>query len=121
MEIVRKRKSNRLCHAAIHDGIVYLTGQVGRPEVGVEEQTRDVLAAIEELLAESGSDKSRILHAQVWLADITDFPALNAAWDSWVDRDDPPTRSTCQAIMTSPDYRVEITVTAALVPPQHAL
>lgn len=103
-----------MSEASIHNGIVYLAGQV--PEdtsADIEGQTRQVLAAIDDLLAQAGSDKTRILRAQIYLADIQDFAGMNRAWDAWVVPGNAPSRATVQARLAKPDWKVEIVVTAA--------
>jgi enamine deaminase RidA (YjgF/YER057c/UK114 family) len=87
---------------------------VGAPGQPVAVQTEAVLAAIEELLAQAGSDKSKILSATIWLADMGDFAEMNSVWDTWVDRANPPARATGEARLAAPDYQVEIIVVAAL-------
>ncbi|EPX86059.1 Putative translation initiation inhibitor, yjgF family [Rubellimicrobium thermophilum DSM 16684] len=112
--ITRIEPGPRMSQAVLHGGIVYLAGQVGAPGAPVEEQTRAVLAEIDRLLALAGTSKARLLTAQIWLADIADFAAMNAVWDQWVDPANPPARWTGEARLAAPDYRVEIIVTAAL-------
>jgi len=105
----------RMSEASIHNGIVYLAGQV--PEdtsLDIEGQTREVLAAIDALLAQAGSDKTRILRAQIFLADITDFAGMNRAWDAWVVSGNAPARATVEARLAKPEWKVEIVVTAAV-------
>ena len=113
-DIERLNVEARFSDAAIHAGVVYLAGQVpedtGQDIVG---QTRQVLATIDRLLAEAGSDKTRILRAQVFLADIADFDGMNAAWDAWVPAGHAPPRATVEARLARPAWRVEIVVTAA--------
>ena len=111
--ITRFHVGPRLSETAVHNGTVYLAGQVGKPGEPVAEQTREVLAQIDRLLAECGSDKTRILSAQVWLADMADFAEMNAVWDAWVDPANPPARATSEARLATPDYLVEIIVVAA--------
>jgi len=114
MTIQRLQKSSRMSQAVIHGGIVYLAGQVGTEGAGIEEQTQQALDSIDKLLAASGSDKSHMLQATVWLADMADFPTFNALWEAWIDRENPPARSTGQVPMVSPGYKVEVTVVAAV-------
>ena len=105
----------RMSEMAVHNGVCYLAGQVassGTP--GIEGQTREVLAAIDALLARAGSDKSRILRAQIFLADLADFAAMNAVWEAWVVPGQTPPRATVQAALARPEWKVEIVVTAAL-------
>lgn len=104
----------RMSEAVIHNGVVYLAGQVAEdPSADVAAQTSQVLAAIDRLLAETGSDRTRILQAQVFLADIGDFAAMNAVWDAWVPAGHTPARATVEARLAAPQYRVEIKVIAA--------
>ena len=112
--IERLHMAARFSDAAIHAGTVYLAGQV--PDDATQDivgQTRQVLATIDRLLAEAGSDKARILRAQVYLADIADFDGMNAAWDAWVPAGHAPPRATVEARLARPEWRVEIVVTAA--------
>jgi len=102
-----------MSQAVVHGGIAYLAGQVGAPGGSVIEQTRAVLGQVDRLLAEVGSDKSRILTATIWLADIADFAAMNSVWDAWVDPANPPARATGECKLAAPEYKVEIIVVAA--------
>lgn len=111
--ITRLQPDNRMSQAVIHGSTVYLAGQVGEPGDDVTAQTRTALAEIDALLAEAGSDKSNILSATIWLADIADFGAMNAVWDAWVDPANPPARATSEAKLATPDYLVEVIVVAA--------
>ena len=104
-----------MSEACIHAGVAYLAGQV--PETagaGIEQQTAEVLKEIDALLAKAGSDKTRILRAQVYLADITDFDGMNRAWDAWVAPGAAPARATVEARLADPGWKVEIVVTAAV-------
>jgi len=103
----------RMSEAVIHGDTIYLAGQVGEPGEDVVAQTKTCLFEIERLLDLAGSDKSKILMATIWLADIADFAAMNSVWDAWVDPANPPARATSEAKLASPDYLVEIVVTAA--------
>jgi enamine deaminase RidA (YjgF/YER057c/UK114 family) len=113
MTIRRIEPGARMSQAVVHGGIAYLAGQVGAPGASVTEQTRAVLGQIDRLLAEAGSDKSRILAATIWLADIGDFTEMNVVWDAWVDPANPPTRATGESKLAAPEYKVEIIITAA--------
>ena len=113
-DIKRIECGNRMSMAVVHNGIAYLAGQVGKPGDSVTEQTREVLAQVDRLLAEAGTDKTRILTAQIWLADMADFAEMNAVWDAWVPQGHCPARATGEAKLATPDYKVEIIVTAAL-------
>lgn len=116
MSIKRNGVGPRMSQAVIHGGIVYLAGQVaaGKPGGTVAEQTADILARIDALLAEAGTDKSKLLTTNIWLADIGTFSEMNAVWDGWVSPGNTPARATVEAKLASPDYVVEIMVTAAL-------
>lgn len=113
--IQRIEPGTRMSEASIHGGIVYLAGQVPETEgADIETQTREVLAAIDALLAQAGTDKRRILRAQIFLADIADFAGMNRAWDAWVVPGEAPSRATVEARLANPAWKVEIVVTAAL-------
>lgn len=112
-DIKRIETGARMSQAVVYNGIAYLAGQVGKPGESVTEQTREVLAQIDRLLAECGSDKTRILSAQVWMADMADFAEMNAVWDGWVSAGNAPARATGEAKLATPDYKVEIIVVAA--------
>ena len=112
--IQRFQPDNRMSQAVVHNGTVYLAGQVGEPGEDVAAQTRTALAEVEALLGEVGSDKSKILMATVWLADMADFETMNSVWDAWVDPANPPARATGEARLATSDYLVEIIVTAAV-------
>lgn len=104
----------RMAEAAIHDGTVYLAGQVADDATqDIEGQTRQVLAAIDALLARAGSDKSKLLMVQIFLADLKDFEGMNRVWDAWVVGGHTPPRATVQAALARPEWKIEIVVTAA--------
>lgn len=115
MTIERIEPGARMAQAVVHGDTVYLAGQVAADTVGtgVTAQTQQILGQIERLLSEAGSDKERILTATVYLADIGTFAEMNAAWDAWVSKDNPPARATVEARLCGPEYRVEIVVVAA--------
>ncbi|WP_374321507.1 RidA family protein [Pseudoxanthomonas kaohsiungensis] len=105
----------RMSELAVHNGVAYLAGQV--PEdtsLDIVGQTSQVLEAIDALLAQAGTDKTRILRAQIYLADIADFAGMNQAWDAWVAAGHTPPRATVQAPLANPGWKVEIVVTAAV-------
>jgi len=105
----------RLSEMAIHNGTAYLAGQVPDDvSQDIGGQTRQVLAAIDALLARAGTDKTRILMAQIYLADLADFEGMNAAWDAWVAAGHAPPRATVQARLARPEWKLEIVVTAAV-------
>jgi enamine deaminase RidA (YjgF/YER057c/UK114 family) len=112
--IERLHPGVRMSQAVIHGQTVYLAGQVAAdPAKDVPGQTREVLDAIDRLLAEAGTDKTRILSATVYLADIGTFAEMNSVWDAWVSRENPPARATVEARLAAPAYKVEIQVIAA--------
>lgn len=112
-DIKRIETGNRMSMAVVHNGTVYLAGQVGKPGESVTDQTCEVLAQVDRLLAEAGTDKTRILSAQIWLADMADFAEMNAVWDEWVPQGHTPARATGEAKLATPDYKVEVIVVAA--------
>ncbi|WP_380877061.1 hypothetical protein ACFB49_11280 [Sphingomonas sp. DBB INV C78] len=114
MTIRRLEAGPRMSQAVIHGNTVYLAGQVGAPGESVTIQTRAVLREIDDLLAEAGTDKSKILSATIWLADMATFGEMNAVWDAWVDPANAPARATGESKLATPDYKVEIIVIAAL-------
>ena len=113
--IQRFETGPRMSEMTVHNGVAYLAGQV--PEDVSQDivgQTRQVLEAIDALLAQAGTDKTRILRAQIFLADIADFAGMNQAWDAWVVAGHTPPRATVQASLAKPEWKVEIVVTAAV-------
>lgn len=114
MTIRRIDVGPRMSDIVIHNNTIYLAGQVGTPGASVTEQTKAVLASIDELLAKAGSDKTKILQAIIWLADMSTFGEMNAVWDAWVPQGHTPARATGEAKLATPDYKVEIIITAAL-------
>lgn len=113
MDITRYETGARMSAAVVHNGTVYLAGQVGQAGSDVSEQTRQALAEVDRLLALAGSDKTRILSATVWLADMADFGKMNAVWDAWVAPGNAPARATGESKLATPDYLVEVIVVAA--------
>jgi enamine deaminase RidA (YjgF/YER057c/UK114 family) len=113
-DIKRIGTGARMSEGVCFNGIIWLAGQVGTPGASVTEQTRTCLADVDRILAAAGTDKTRILSTQIWLADMADFSEMNAVWDEWVPQGHTPARATGEARLASPDYRVEIIVTAAL-------
>ncbi|NUB43112.1 RidA family protein [Fertoebacter nigrum] len=112
-DITRIGTGPRMSEAVIHNGTVYLAGQVGKPGGSVAEQTRDCLAEVDRILTAANSDKTRILSAQIWLADISTFAEMNAVWDTWVVPGHTPARATGESKLAAPDYLVEVIVVAA--------
>lgn len=113
--IERIDAGNRMSEASIHGGVAYLAGQIPiTAGADIETQTREVLSEIDELLARCGSDKTRILRAQIYIADVADFEGMNRAWDAWVVPGQAPARATVEAKLANPDWKVEIVVTAVV-------
>jgi enamine deaminase RidA (YjgF/YER057c/UK114 family) len=105
----------RLSEMAIHNGVVYLAGQIPEdPKLGIEGQTQQVLDAIDKLLARAGTDKSKLLMVQIFLVDLKDFEGMNKVWDAWVAPGHAPPRATVQAHLASPKWRLEVVATAAV-------
>lgn len=113
MTIQRINAGPRMSQAVVHGNTVYLAGQVGAPGESVTAQTQTVLKQVEELLTQTGSDKSKMLSATIWLADMADFAEMNAVWDAWIGGKDAPTRATGEAKLATPDYKVEVIIVAA--------
>lgn len=115
MSVTRLKSGPRMSQAVVHNGVVYLAGQIGAPGESAAAQTRAILAAIDGLLAEAGTARTRLLQATIWLADMADFSAMNAVWEEWIGGPaHAPARATGEVRLASPDYKVEIIVTAAL-------
>ncbi|MBY6056341.1 RidA family protein [Leisingera daeponensis] len=112
-EIIRSRTSQRMSQIVVHGDTIYLAGQVGTAGASVAQQTRDCLDKIDALLAEAGSDKTRILQTVIWLADMKDFAEMNAVWDAWVPEGHAPARACGEAKLAREDFLVELIVTAA--------
>jgi len=110
--ITRIETGPRMSQATIHNGTIYLAGQVGEGTT-VADQTRDCLAQVDALLAQAGSSKDALLSTTIYLADIADFAEMNAVWDAWVPQGATPARATVEAKLAAPKYRVEIVVVAA--------
>lgn len=114
-DLTRIDQNQRRSRAIVHNGIVYTAGQVPDDmSLDITGQAKQVLAKIDALLAEAGTDKCRALTAQVWLRTIEDLAGLNAVWDAWVAPGQTPTRCCGKVEMNNPNCRVEILVTAAL-------
>ena len=112
--IERFHVGKRLSEMAVHNNTIYLAGQVAEDTTAdITGQTQQVLAAIDRLLAEAGSDKTKILSTTIYIADLTDFPAMNVVWDAWVVQGNTPPRATVEAKLARPAYKVEIQIVAA--------
>ena len=115
MSIQRLQVGARLSGAVVHNGLVYIAGQVPNDGAGdITRQTEEVLAKIDALLREAGSDKAKLLWAQIFLPDMKDFAAMNAVWEKWVAPGQTPARATVEAKLANAAYKVEIMATAAL-------
>jgi len=106
----------RMSKAVVHGDVIYTAGQVADKAKGgpVADQTREILGLIDDILAEAGSDKSKILSATIYLADMATFGEMNSVWDVWLDKSNPPARATVEAKLAAADYKVEIAVIAAV-------
>ena len=113
-DITRHHTGPRMSQSVVHNGIAYLAGQVGTADATVAQQTQDCLDKVDNLLAEVGSDKTRILTVQIWMADMADFSEMNAVWDAWVPQGHTPARAAGESKLATPGYRVEVLVIAAL-------
>jgi len=115
-KIERIEHGNRMSEAVIYEGKIYTAGIIAGDAVGksVFEQTGDILGQIDSLLAQAGSDKTRILKANIWLTDISNFDQMNKAWDAWATPGKTPARATVEAKLAAPGYDVEIMIEAAL-------
>ena len=114
-DIVRHGMAARYSEASVFNGVVYLAGMVPeRGDTDIVGQTEDVLAQVAQRLLDAGSDKSRILRAQIYLSDIADIAAMNTVWDAWVVPGAAPPRATVQAALADPAWKIEIVVTAAV-------
>jgi enamine deaminase RidA (YjgF/YER057c/UK114 family) len=113
--IERVNVGARLSDMAVYNGVAYLAGQV--PEdasLDITGQTEQVLAIIDGLLQKAGTNKSRILMAQIFVANMAEFPGMNKAWDAWVADGNAPPRATIESRLANPNFKVEIVVTAAV-------
>lgn len=114
MEIKRLHVGKRLSEVAIHHNTVYLAGQIADDtSADIRGQTREVLAHVDRLLAEAGSDKTCILSCQIYIKDLADFAGMNEEWDAWVPQGHTPPRATVEAKLADPNWLVEIVVIAA--------
>ena len=115
MTIDRRHVGKRLSDMVIHNGTIYLAGQVADDRsADITVQAQQVMANIDRLLAEGGSDKRCLLAATIYLADMADYAAMNAVWDGWIPAGQTPARATVQASLAHPDYKIEIQATAAV-------
>jgi enamine deaminase RidA (YjgF/YER057c/UK114 family) len=115
MDITRLHVGKRLSEVAIHNGTVYLAGQIADDtDADIVGQTREVLGHVDRLLAEAGSDKTCILTCQIFIADMAHFAGMNEVWDDWVAAGHTPPRATVESRLANPACLVEICVTAAV-------
>jgi enamine deaminase RidA (YjgF/YER057c/UK114 family) len=115
MEIKRIHVGKRLSEIAIHNGTVYLAGQIAEDtSQDIQGQMREVLAHVDRLLNDAGSDKTCILMTQIFITSMANFPAMNEVWDEWVAQGHTPPRATVEAKLANPACLVEVCVTAAL-------
>lgn len=113
-EMTRHHVGPRMSAAVEHNGVVYLAGQVGDDQAAdITTQTQQVVAKIDQLLGECGTDKSKLLWAQLWVTDMRNFDAMNAVWDAWIDPANPPARAGLCSALAAPGWKVEIMVMAA--------
>lgn len=115
MSIERKQTNQRMSQIVIHGDTVYLAGQVAAdaPGASVADQTRNILDRTDALLAEAGSDKTKVLRATIWLANMDDFAEMNGVWDAWVAEGHAPARACVESRLATPDFTVEIGIIAA--------
>ena len=106
---------SRLSEMAVWNGVAYLAGQVpDDASLDIRGQTAQVLAMIDRLLERAGTDRSRLLMVQIFLADLADFEGMNAEWDAWVSAGHTPPRATVQAQLARPEWKIEVVCTAAV-------
>ena len=115
MSIQRFETGPRMSKAVVHADTVYLAGIVADnpKDKGVAEQTTSILSQIDSFLATAGTNKTKLLSANIWITDMANFAEMNAVWDAWVSPGNTPARATVEAKLASPDYKVEIMVVAA--------
>lgn len=114
MSITRKHTNQRMSQVVMHGDTIYLAGQVAKDSTAnITVQTQQVLDKVDALLAEAGSDKTKILSAQIWISNIGHFSAMNEVWDAWVPEGNAPARACIEARLASPDLLVEVGIIAA--------
>lgn len=113
MTLYRHQPGQRYSEAVVVNGLIFHTQVPANPDADAEAQTADVLAQVDALLASLGSDKHKLIDATIFLADLADYDAMNAAWDAWIPAGHAPTRATVQARLVDPRWKVEIKLIAA--------
>jgi enamine deaminase RidA (YjgF/YER057c/UK114 family) len=115
MKIERHETGPRMSKAVTHGDTVYLAGVVADSPKGksMAEQTTSILSQIDGFLAMAGTNKTKLLSANIWVTDMAHFAEMNSVWDAWVSPGNTPARATVEAKLASPDYKVEIMVVAA--------
>ncbi|MEM5382603.1 MULTISPECIES: RidA family protein [Paraburkholderia] len=114
MAVIRHHVGKRLSETAVHNGTVYLAGQIAEDtDQDIAGQMREVLGHIDRLLGEANSDKAHLLSVQIYIADMADFAGMNAVWDEWVAQGNTPPRATVEAKLANPKCLVEVVVVAA--------
>jgi len=114
MSITRKHTNQRMSQMVIHGDTIYLAGQVAKDfDANITVQTQQMLDKVDALLAEAGSDKTKVLSAQIWISNIGHFAAMNEVWDAWVAEGHAPARACIEARLATPDLLVEIGIVAA--------
>ncbi|PLZ00215.1 RidA family protein [Burkholderia sp. WAC0059] len=114
MAVIRHHVGKRLSEIAVHNGLVYLAGQIAEDtKQDITGQTREVLGHVDRLLAEANSDKSHLLSVQIFISDMANFAGMNAVWDTWVAPGSAPPRATVEATLADPACLVEVVVVAA--------
>jgi enamine deaminase RidA (YjgF/YER057c/UK114 family) len=115
MKIERHEIGPRMSKAVVHGDTVYLAGIVADAPKGksTADQTKNILSQIDGFLARAGTDKSKVLSANIWITDMANFAEMNGVWDAWLSPGNAPARATVEAKLASPDYKVEIMVVAA--------
>ena len=114
MQIQRHGTTRRYSDSVVHNGTVYLVEVPANLDADISAQTENLLSSLERLLAQAGSDKSRLLMATIYLADMADYDAMNAVWDAWLPEGSAPARACLQARLANPKFKVEIVLTAAV-------
>ena len=114
MQIQRHGTTRRYSDSVVHNGTVYLVEVPANLDADISAQTENLLGSIERLLAQAGSDKSCLLMATIYLADMADYDAMNAVWDAWLPEGSAPARACLQARLANPKFKVEIVLTAAV-------